>query len=80
MRTEGPDFLDKNAALADQVRRTFVDIDEMEKELKKAAKAIDTAKILTTNHKARLQTLCDSAMNKKGADLVSDASEVQMAG
>jgi len=46
MRTEGTDFLEKNAALAEQVRRTFVDIDEIEKELKKAAKSIDTAKLL----------------------------------
>ena len=30
MRTEGPDFLQKNAALADEVRRTLVDIDEIE--------------------------------------------------
>lgn len=43
-----------------------MDIDEIEKELKKAAKAIDTAKILAVNYKARLQNLCDSAMNKKG--------------
>jgi hypothetical protein len=60
MRTEGSDFLEKNAALAEQVRRTFVDIDEMDKELKKAAKAIDTAKILAVTYKARLQSLCDS--------------------
>jgi hypothetical protein len=72
MRTEGPDFLEKNAALAEQVRRSFVDIDEMEKELKKAAKAIDTAKILATNHKTRLQGLCDSALRKPAASASDD--------
>jgi hypothetical protein len=41
MRTEGADFFQKNSALAEEVRRTFVDLDEVEKELKKAAKAID---------------------------------------
>ncbi len=72
MRTEGPDFLEKNAALAEQVKRSFVDIDEMEKELKKAAKAIDTAKILAMNHKTRLQGLCDSALRKPTASSSDD--------
>ncbi len=39
MRTEGPDFLQRNAALAEEVRRTFADIDAIEKELGKASKA-----------------------------------------
>ena len=41
MRTEGPNFLQRNSALAEEIRRTFVDLDEVEKELKKAAKAIE---------------------------------------
>jgi hypothetical protein len=61
MRTEGPDFLQRNSALADEVRRTFVDLDEIEKELGKAAKAIEAASGLTVKHKARLQALCDHA-------------------
>jgi hypothetical protein len=32
MRVEGADFLQKNAALADEVRRTFVDLDEIGRE------------------------------------------------
>jgi hypothetical protein len=72
MRTDGPDFLEKNAALAEQVRRSFVDIDEMEKELKKAAKAIDTAKVLAMNHKTRLQGLCDTAIRKPTASISDD--------
>ena len=47
MRTEGPDFLQRNSALAEEIRRTFADLDEVEKELKKAAKAIDAASGLT---------------------------------
>ena len=61
MRTEGPDFFQKNSALAEEVRRTFVDLDEVEKELKRAAKAIDTASGLTTKYRTRLQMLCDNA-------------------
>jgi predicted nuclease with TOPRIM domain len=61
MRTEGADFLQKNSALAEEVRRTFVDLDEIEKELKKAAKAIETVSGMSAKYKARLQTLCDGA-------------------
>jgi len=65
MRTEGADFLQKNSMLAEEIRRTFVDLDEMEKELRKATKAIETACGLTVKYRARLQTLCDSAANTK---------------
>lgn len=61
MRTEGADFLQKNSALAEEVRRTFVDLDEVERELRKAAKAIETASGLTSKYRTRLQTLCDGA-------------------
>jgi hypothetical protein len=61
MRTEGPNFLQRNSALADEICRTFVDLDEVEKELRKAAKAIDAASGLTTKYRGRLQTLCDNA-------------------
>ena len=39
--------------------------DEMEKELKKAAKAIECAKELASAYRNRLQLLCDSAVPKK---------------
>jgi hypothetical protein len=51
MRTEGVDFLQKNAALGEEVRRTLVDLDEVDKELKKAANAIDTAAGLTGKYR-----------------------------
>jgi hypothetical protein len=61
MRTEGPDFLQRNSALAEEIRRTFVDLDEVEKELKKAAKAVEAVSALTTKYRTRLQMLCDNA-------------------
>jgi hypothetical protein len=61
MRLQGSDFLDKNAALADEVRRTFGDIDRIESELKKAAKAIGSASGLVTKYRGRLQEFCDNA-------------------
>jgi hypothetical protein len=61
MRTEGPDFLQKNVALAEEIRRTLVDLDEIEKELKKATKAIGSATGLVANYRGRLKTLCDTA-------------------
>jgi len=65
MRTEGPQFLQNNSALAEEVRRTFVDLDEVEKHLKKAAQAIDSAAGLTTKYRVRLQALCDNAAAPK---------------
>ena len=65
MRIEGPDFLQHNAALGEEIRRTLVDLDEVEKELKKAAKAIDVASGLTSKYRVRLQALCDNTGAQK---------------
>ena len=65
MRAEGAEFLQKNATLSDEVRRTLVDLDEIGKELGKAAKAVEAATGLTAKHKVRLQTLCDNAAAPK---------------
>jgi len=43
MRAEGPDFLQRNAALGDEVRRTLADIDGIEGQLRKASTAIGKA-------------------------------------
>ena len=51
MRTQGPDFLEKNAALGEEVRRTFADIDRIERELKKAARAITSASGLVAKYR-----------------------------
>jgi hypothetical protein len=65
MRIQGFDFLEKNAALAEEVRRTFADIDRIDSELKKAAKAIGSASGLVSKYRGRLQELCDIAAASK---------------
>jgi len=70
MREEGSDFLTKNTQLAEEIRRTFVDIDDLERELKKAARAIDAAQEVAVGYRARLQQLCDSATQKKSVSRV----------
>jgi hypothetical protein len=65
MRVEGADFLQKNAALAEEVRHTFVDLDEIEAELKKAGKAVEKAKTATASYRTRLAGLCDTASARK---------------
>jgi hypothetical protein len=61
MRAEGPDFLQRNTALANEVQRTFVDIDEIEGQINKAGTAIEKAQALTAKYRARLTGLCGSA-------------------
>jgi hypothetical protein len=61
MRAEGPDFLQRNAALATEVQKTLTDIDEIEGQLKKAGTAIEKAQALTAKYRARLAGLCGSA-------------------
>jgi hypothetical protein len=65
MRVQGMDFLDKNAALAEEVRRTFADLDRIDSELKKAAKAVSSASGLVTKYRDRLHSLCESAAAHK---------------
>ncbi len=64
MRTEGASFLQKNSALADEVRRTFVDLDEVEQELRKAARSIETLSGMTVKYRVRLQALCDTVSRR----------------
>ncbi len=65
MRVEGSDFLDRNAALAEQVRCTFADLDRVESELRKATKAISSASGLVTKYRGRLHGLCDNTATTK---------------
>jgi len=72
MRFYGADFLEQNIALADELRRTFADLDRIESELKKASRAISSASGLVAKYRGRLQELCESAVGKKapnGCDL-----------
>ena len=64
MRAQG-DLLDRNAVLAEELRRTFPEIDRIEKELGKAAKAILSVSALVVRYRDRLRDLCDSAGNTK---------------
>ena len=65
MRQEGPDFFQRNSALADEIRRTFAELDEVERQLVRAGAAIGKAQALTTKYRARLAGLCDSAAGVK---------------
>ena len=82
MRTEGPDFLQRNAALAEEVRRTFADIDAIEKELGKASKAIQSVSGLVAKYKRRLQRLCESApvQSKPSRSAPASSNDFQSAG
>lgn len=65
MRVQGFDLLERNAALAEELRRTFPEIDRMEKELLKATKAIQSVSVLVGRYRERLRALCDSAAATK---------------
>ena len=80
MRLEGSDFLEKNAALAEEVRRTFADLDRIESELKKAAQAITSASGLVGRYRGRLQGLCGSAAAPKMGPKQQDGRVRQTAG
>ena len=79
MRTEGADFLQRNSALADEVQRTFVDLDEVERELKKAAKAIETVSMMTAKYRERLRALCDTAAATKIAPKSEHGGSIEAA-
>ena len=70
MRLHGADFLEKNAALGEEVRRTFTDLDRIDGELKKATKAITSASGLVTKYRGRLQEVCAN----EGAQKLSPTS------
>src|SRR5271169_2658426 len=65
MRVHGVDLLDRNTLVADELRRTFPEIDRMEKEIGKAAKAIQSVSTLVVRYRDRLRELCDSVANTK---------------
>jgi len=58
MGRDGSDFLNKNVALAEEVRRSLIDLDEVEKELKKATKAIALASERVIKYRSSVQGLC----------------------
>jgi len=67
MRVQGYDLLERNAILAEELRRTLPEIDRIEKELGKAAKAIQSVSALVVHYRERLRDLCDTAASAKVA-------------
>jgi hypothetical protein len=65
MHIEGSGFLNKNVALASEVRRSIADLDAIETELKKASKAILSVSALVVKYRAQIQSLCDEASAPK---------------
>jgi vacuolar-type H+-ATPase subunit I/STV1 len=61
MRVHGFDLLERNTVLAEELRRTFPEIDRIEKELGKAVKAIQSVSALVVRYRERLRELCDSS-------------------
>jgi hypothetical protein len=81
MRVQGFDLLERNAVLAEELRRTFPEIDRIEKELGKAAKAIQSVSALVVRDRERLRELCDTAASAKIAPKTEpDGSVRQKAG
>lgn len=65
MRERGFDLLERNVFLAEELRRTLPEIDRIEKELGKAAKAIQSVSALVVRYRERLRDLCDTAASAK---------------
>lgn len=65
LRLHGSDAFERNAELADTVRRTFVDLDQIESELTKGVKAITAASSLVTKYRGRLEKLCENSVGRK---------------
>ena len=65
MRGQGFDLLERNAVLAEELRRSFPEIDRMEKELGRAAKAIQSVSALVVCYRERLRCICDTAASAR---------------
>ena len=66
MRAQGFNLLEKNAALSEELRRTFPEIDRIEKELGKAAKAVQLwVSAFVVRYRDRLRDLCETAISTK---------------
>src|SRR5215831_16441809 len=73
MRVQGFDLLEKNTVLAEELRRTFPEIDRIEKELGKAAKAIQSVSALVGRYRERLRELCEIAASTQERNGMSAA-------
>jgi len=73
MRVQGVDLLERNAVLAEELRRTLPEIDRIEKELVKAAKSIQSVSLLVGRYRERLRELCETAPPTQERDGMSAA-------
>ena len=62
MRVQGFDLLEKNAVLAGELHRSFPELDRIEREVGKAAKAIQSVSSLVVRYRDRLRDLCETAI------------------
>jgi hypothetical protein len=74
MRVQGFDLLDRNAVLAEELRRTFPEIDRIERELGRAAKAIQSVAVLVVRYRERLGEVCDAVSAKIAPTTEQDVS------
>jgi hypothetical protein len=72
MRVQGFDLLERNAVLAEELRGTFPEIDRIERELGKAAKAIQSVGALVAKYRTRLESLCMTTAPKLPTAVQSD--------
>lgn len=79
MRVQGFDLLERNAVLAEELRRTFPEIDRIEKELGKATKAIQSVSALVVRYRERLRELCDCATVSKIGSIPEGDARVSIA-
>jgi hypothetical protein len=61
MKAEGPNFLQRNSALAEEICRTFVALAAFFSSFSTSSRSIDVVSGLTAKYRARLQALCDHA-------------------
>jgi hypothetical protein len=76
MRVQGFDLLERNAVLAEELRRTFPEIDRIERELGKASKAIQSVSALAVRYRERLRELCDSSACRGSATAPERSSSI----
>jgi hypothetical protein len=79
MRVQGFDLLEKNAVLAGELRRSFPELDRIEREVGKAAKAIQSVSALVVRYKERLRDLCETAISAKKEPTPEGDSDVRRA-
>jgi len=65
LHVEGVGFLNKNVALAAEIRRSLSDLDGIENELKKAARTIQSVSALVAKYRERVHALCKQASASK---------------